>query len=131
LNGEQADAWVSRAVSRSNPREYLIRRKDQLHALTSPERRRVLEGLEALGRATVKQLAEHLGRLPESLYYHVRKLGEVDLVVEAERRGSGRRTEVVYAADGGAVEVPKSETLDEVDPKALEALRALGYVGDD
>jgi len=84
-------------VSRSNPREYLIRRKDPLHALTSPERRRVLEGLEALGRATVKQLAEHLGRLPESLYYHVRKLGEVDLVVEAERRGSGRRTEVVYA----------------------------------
>ena len=38
---------------------------------------------------------------------------------------------LAHIAEGGAVPVPKGEALGEVDPKALEALRALGYVGDD
>ena len=84
-------------MPRASNREYVIRREDQLKALTSPERRRVLEALEGLGRATVKDLAQHVGRLPASLYYHVRKLSSVGLVAEVDQRGSGRRAEAVYA----------------------------------
>ena len=48
-----------------------------------------------------------------------------DLVRELEREL------LAHVAEGGAVEVPRGEVLEEVDEATLEALRALGYVGDD
>ena len=47
---------------------------EQLQAIASPPRQRLVAALEALGPASVRELAAHLGRSPQSLYFHLRKL---------------------------------------------------------
>lgn len=75
---------------------YSIERPDQLRALASPVRQRVMAGFEALGRCTVRELADHLGMTPESLYYHVRGLVRVGLVVDAGKQPTDRRQAQLY-----------------------------------
>ena len=76
--------------------EYWIRRLDQLQALESPMRQRIVATLEDRGPSTVAEIAEDMGRIPESLYYHVRMLVDVELLVVCDQRGAGRRQEAVY-----------------------------------
>ena len=78
-------------------KQHVVRDLRQLRALTSPVRSQLVQALQAVGRASAKELATLLGRLPESLYYHLRELVRVGLVVEVERRPSGRHPEAVYA----------------------------------
>ena len=74
----------------------VIRRADQLAALNSPVRARIVESLSAHGPSSVREIADRLGRLPESLYYHLRPLVNVGIVVFKEKRKVRRRAEAVY-----------------------------------
>ncbi len=64
--------------------------------MASPPRQRLVAAFEALGTASVRELAEHVGRSPESLYFHVRKLVDAGLVEEAGERALERHTERLY-----------------------------------
>lgn len=77
-------------------RPYVVRRPEELRALASPVRQELVEAMGALQPCTVARLGEHLGRLPVSLYYHLRKLEDVGLVVEAGRRPTERGDEALY-----------------------------------
>jgi predicted transcriptional regulator len=74
----------------------VLHAQEQLDALTSPVRMEVVESLETFGPMTVARLAERMERPADSLYYHMRKLERVGIVVETERKRSGRRHEAVY-----------------------------------
>jgi DNA-binding MarR family transcriptional regulator len=78
------------------PKAYVIRRADQLAALSSPTRWQVVEALSVQGPGSVRDLAARTGRKPVSLYYHVRALLDVGLVVQDTTRHTGRRAEAVY-----------------------------------
>jgi DNA-binding transcriptional ArsR family regulator len=78
------------------PSKFVIRRAEQLVALASPVRCRIVDALSASGPSSVRQIAARLGRKPESLYYHIRALVDVGLVVSREKRRVGRRAEAVY-----------------------------------
>ena len=80
-------------------RPYVIRRPDELRALASPVRQELVAALGALQPCTVVQLGEHLGRLPVSLYYHLRKLEEVGLVIEAGRQPTEGADQALYQID--------------------------------
>jgi DNA-binding transcriptional ArsR family regulator len=69
---------------------------NQLRAIASPARQRIVAALEALGTSSVRELADHLGRSPESLYFHLRKLLQCQLVEGVGERPAGRRTERLY-----------------------------------
>jgi DNA-binding transcriptional ArsR family regulator len=60
-------------------------------------RQRVIDRVEALGPCTVRELAMSLDVAPDSLYYHLRRLQKIGLVVLAPRRQprSGRSEAVV------------------------------------
>ncbi|MBL0928182.1 MAG: helix-turn-helix transcriptional regulator [Phycisphaerales bacterium] len=73
-----------------------VDRDDQLMALTSPARQEVLDGVQAIGPCSIAELAELIGRPPDSLYYHVRKLVDVGLLVQKGSRKSKRRDEAVF-----------------------------------
>jgi predicted ArsR family transcriptional regulator len=75
---------------------YPLEDPEELRAIASPVRQRVVSGLEALGTASVRDLAAHLGRSPESLYFHLRKLIRHGLVEDVGERPAGRRTERLY-----------------------------------
>lgn len=80
----------------SRPSSYPIEDPEQLRAIAPPSRQRVVSGLEALGTVSVRDLAAHLGRSAESLYFHLRKLVDCGLVEEMGERRTGRRTERLY-----------------------------------
>lgn len=80
-----------------------IREPRQIAALGSPARQEVLDGLQVLGPCSIAELAESLGRAPDSLYYHVRKLERAGLVVTAGTRPAGVRTEALYDVPGRMV----------------------------
>ncbi len=81
----------------SNRRVHVIRRAEQVEVLTSPLRHQIVATMELLGPVPVRVLAEHLGREPEALYYHIRKLVAAGLVYEAGRRSVGQRSEAVFS----------------------------------
>ena len=78
------------------PKTFVLRRPEQLAALASPVRSRIIESLAVDGPSSVRQIAIRMGREPEALYYHIRALVDVGLVVLEGKRKVGRRAEAVY-----------------------------------
>lgn len=92
-------------------RKFVIRRADQVEALASPVRQEIVATMERLGPCAARELAARLGREPESLYYHLRKLVAVGLVREAGKRPVGRRSEAVFTLVARDIAVdPKSRS---------------------
>ena len=81
---------------KTRPRRHWLRDPAQLEALASPLRQRILDRIEALGPCSIRELAEALGRKPDSLYYHVHKLVELDLLAEVDERATGTSPETLY-----------------------------------
>ena len=100
----------------------------QRKALTSPVRIELIETLIRLGAASVAELAERMGRAPDSLYYHVRLLERVGVLRVVERRRSGANREAVYACVAERVELdcdPESEASVHAEEQSLGALLRL------
>jgi predicted ArsR family transcriptional regulator len=66
--------------------------------MASPARMAILQRLDAEGPASIRELAERLGRPATALYHHLAHLQKHDLVRITEHRDTGRRPEAVYAA---------------------------------
>ncbi len=75
-------------------KRHVLSKASELAAIVSPVRHHLLRTLSLLGTASVRELADELGRSPESLYYHLRALAKIGLVVE---RSDPDRTEALYA----------------------------------
>jgi len=63
----------------------------RIRVLASPVRHEIVDTLSALGgTVTVAQLAEHLGRHADGLYYHLKLLTQASLIEEMTREGGER-----------------------------------------
>lgn len=91
----------------------VIRRAEQLAALGSPVRSRIVESLSVHGPSSVREIADRLGRLPESLYYHLRTLVEVGIVILKEKRIVRRRAEAVYQLAAHRLVIDPKQRSDE------------------
>jgi DNA-binding transcriptional ArsR family regulator len=96
----------------------------QTRLLASPPRLEIVEAFGALGRASARELAAHLGRSPGAVYHHVRTLEQAGLVREVARRAGSRRPEAVYAATGRRFAVAAGPTSADRRP-ATATLRAV------
>src|SRR5262245_61949101 len=79
-------------------RTYRVTRLAQIAALASPVRLEILEALTTRPTFTVTRLAEALGRPADGLYYHLRELVRVGLVLPVGRNPSRWRAEALYRA---------------------------------
>ena len=75
---------------------FKIREIRQMEALVSPLRQAIVDVLEGTQHCAVSELAEILDRHPDCLYYHLRVLEEVGLLLERRRRGPNGRTCRIY-----------------------------------
>ena len=74
-----------------------ISRPDQLAAIASPVRQEIIDVLAGRPGTSIAVIAATLGRRPDALYYHVRELVRVGLLLRAGRgRGRRRREEALY-----------------------------------
>ncbi|MCC6782318.1 MAG: helix-turn-helix transcriptional regulator [Planctomycetes bacterium] len=102
-------------------REFVgITRPAQLKALASPLRQELVDVLESAGPSSVAELGERLGRAADSLYFHLRVLVKVGLVVETERRQVGRHAFAVYDLVGRPLRIDR-ELARRVDLSAVVA----------
>jgi len=76
--------------------EYSISRPDQLAALASPVRQEIVDVLTGMPGAPVAKIAAALGRPADALYYHLRELVRVGLVVPSGQARKRRRPETLY-----------------------------------
>lgn len=90
--------------SRARTRPYLVKRRDQIAALESAVRQEILDTIQAAGPLSAPEIAALMGRPADALYYHVKRLARVGLLVPREGRRpgrrNGRRDEVVYDLAG-------------------------------
>lgn len=80
----------------------------QLRALASPLRQEIVDAVAASGACSIAQIAGVLGRAPDSLYFHVRRLVSVGLLVEREPRKSGRHVAAVYDVPARPMRIDQS-----------------------
>ncbi len=81
---------------------------EQVRCLGSTVRNEIYQRFRALQPASVADVAESLGKSVELVHYHARELLKHDLIMEVEKRPSGRRPESVYRATHRVVELPKT-----------------------
>jgi len=67
-----------------------------MRALTSPIRMQIISIMEKHGDRSVREIASHLGMLPESVYNHVHELVKLGLLVESGRRSGTTRSEALF-----------------------------------
>jgi DNA-binding MarR family transcriptional regulator len=87
--------------------------------LASPLRAEIIGHLQTDGPQSIRELAARLARPASGLYHHVRLLERSGLLVEKERRKSGRREEVVYA-----LTAPRAAIRDARDPTRRAGIAA-------
>lgn len=85
------------AMASKRPKTATFSEARTLEAIASPLRMELIQAFAHGDRLTVQDMARHVGRPQSSLYYHVRKLTDVGVLVEVERRLKGRRYESVYS----------------------------------
>src|SRR5579871_1806995 len=83
-------------ATREHP--YTVGDKPQLGALASSARQEIIDVLQRLGTVSVDEIAAALDKPADALYYHLRVLQKVGLIVPAGRRSAGGRPEALYKA---------------------------------
>ncbi len=84
----------------STPRilnSHIVRDPRQLKVLESPVRAEIVDSFAASAPCSVAFVAQQLGRTPESLYYHVKKLIAAGLLHEAGEQVVAKTRETLYA----------------------------------
>ena len=76
-----------------------------LRTLTSPVRQEIVDAVVAAGPCTIAELGRHLGRAPDSLYFHVKRLLRAGLLIEREAIRRGRHIASVYDVPGRPVRI--------------------------
>lgn len=102
----------------NKPTGYLVRRMDQLQMLESALRLELVDIFAANGPSSVPEIAEIMGRSPESLYFHVRKLEKVGLLTARGERRFDKHKEVLYETRADVLHISTASPT----PSRMEAL---------
>jgi hypothetical protein len=100
---------------------FWISERKQLAALASPLRQEIVDTLAATGPSTIARLAGELGLRPDRLYFHVRMLQRVGLLVTRGTVGEGRAAAAVYDVPGSPVRI-RRECLDIARSRAIQRI---------
>lgn len=83
-------------MKRKRRKTFRIKTAAQLKAISSPVSFAIIQTLKQKGPLTVAKLGPKMGRKPNSLHYHIRKLLKIGMIRKVGTQRSGARTEVVY-----------------------------------
>ncbi len=72
----------------------------QIAALASPLRQEIVDVVESAGPCSIAQIAASLGYPPDRLYFHLRRLLAVGLLVNNGKTGSGRTAAATFDVPG-------------------------------
>ena len=107
------------------PTTHMVKDRTQLRALASPLRLEIVGLFESGHELSVSEIAARLGRPVASMYFHVRKLERVRLLVESGSRGQGRAAEAVYRTIADRIAVPLDPRRPVSVATAVKTLRSI------
>lgn len=96
LTAATASHYPQPAMNARATGTYRVTRREQLEALASPVRIAIVDVFHARGKCAISEIAAALDVTPNSLYYHVKMLTDVGLLIEDSVRKGKRRDETVY-----------------------------------
>ncbi len=105
-------------------KKHAVQRPDQLKVLASTIRFDLFFELARLGGATIRQVAESLGKSPASLYRHMAMLVECDLVRVEGTANEGPAKADVYVPIAHELVLPKSADHPELMDGVASVLQA-------
>lgn len=79
---------------------YQITQIEQFQALTSPIRGEILDIVALMGPVSIAKIAFFMGRPIDSLYYHVKLLSKVGLLIPDKKQKSTRQMEATFDLPG-------------------------------
>jgi DNA-binding transcriptional ArsR family regulator len=126
IEQENEISIVSRPMPTLRDATYWIRSDAQLRALASPVRQEVVDALGAAGPCTIAEIARHTARPADSLYFHVRRLLAVGLLVETGERRKGRHVAAVYDVPGRPLRIDHARVPSRESRRVLAAAIRLG-----
>lgn len=100
---------------------YWIADLRQIVALASPLRQEIVDVVESGGPCSIAQIASALGYPPDRLYFHIRRLETVGLLLRRGQSGSGRSAAAIYDVPGRPLRV----RYDRRDKKAMRSVAAV------
>lgn len=83
-------------MAKTRRKSFPIETAAQLRVISSPVSFAIIQTLQHLGPGTVRELGPRIGRKPNSLHYHMRRLVNTGMVRKTGTRRSGARTEAIY-----------------------------------
>lgn len=78
----------------------------------SPVRLEIIDAMSVVAPCSVAELATELGRTPQSLYYHIKMLVDVGMIVQTATRKAGKRDEAVYDLPSGGFRIAGTDDPD-------------------
>ena len=109
------------------PGTFIVRRADQIRAMSGPVAHQIVSTLERSGPCSVGDVASLLGVAPESLYYHVRRLHAAGILINEGSRAGVTRSETIYGLPGRELvvdpEARSPRVLDEIERMTRGLLR--------
>ena len=100
---------------------YWITGQAQLAALASPVRQEIVDVVAVIGPCSIERIAQVLGLRADRLYFHVRRLQSVGLVIRRGTSGQGRKAAAIYDAPGKSMRI-------RYEPRSSGKVRAVGMV---
>jgi DNA-binding transcriptional ArsR family regulator len=79
---------------------YYITELKQMQVLASSGRDDLMDAIHVIGPCTVSELARYVGRSAPSLYYHLKALRDVGLLIETTRKVDGSMARTEYRTPG-------------------------------
>jgi len=87
------------------PKPYVVSSARQLGVIASPGREAIIDAVGLIGPCSAPQLARELGSTRHALYYHIKALRNVGLLLEEHRSQQGKRTTAYYDLPGRPLSV--------------------------
>jgi len=109
----------SRNSVSTKPEHARIEQADQIEALASSVRFAIVQVVINTGGASIREIAEQLGRKPSSLYRHVEQLVSAGLLHQAGTQATSRREAVVYEFPARGLRI----VLNHDDPAVTESVK--------
>ncbi|HKQ50281.1 MAG TPA: helix-turn-helix domain-containing protein [Phycisphaerae bacterium] len=106
-----------------NRQTYWIDEQRQIAALASPLRQEIVDVVTATGPCSIARMAAALGRPPDRLYFHIRRLEAVGLLTQNGTVGNGRTAAALYDVPGRPLRI-------RYDRRDKSRTRAIGAVHD-
>lgn len=90
-------------VPQNSEDPYYISGLDQIRAVSSPVRQDIVDAVAVIGPCSVSELGDFLDLRPDSLYYHVRVLRDLGILLEASRVNPRGQSIATYDVPGRPV----------------------------